>query len=64
MCSLMVVLFVLAFAWLSMRTLLLAIQLNRHTPEAILGRAFQHELLNRGLILDPADVERLSRDST
>jgi len=60
----MVVLIVLAFSWLILRTLLLTVQLSRHSPEAILGRAFQHELLNRGLILDPADVERLSRDST
>ena len=60
----MVVLVVLALVWLSLRTLLLFVQSNRHSSEATLGRAFQHELFNRGLILDSADLERLSRDST
>lgn len=51
--------FLLAFAWLGMRTVLLLAQVNRHSPEASLGRAFQHELRNRGLITGPADSDRL-----
>jgi hypothetical protein len=48
----MTVVFLLAFSWLSVRTLLLLAQLERHTPEAELGRAFQRELRQRGLIPD------------
>lgn len=55
----MALLFIAAFVWLSMRTLLLLVQVTRHTPEARLGRAFQQELRNRGLSLSPADAERL-----
>ena len=55
----MALLFVAAFAWLSMRTLLLLAQVSRHSPEARLSRAFQQELRNRGLTTSPADAERL-----
>jgi len=51
--------FLLAFVWLSIRTVLLLTQVNRHTPEARLGRAFQEELRNRGLTPCPADADRL-----
>jgi hypothetical protein len=52
-------LFIVAFGWLSMRTLLLLTQVNRHSPESRLGRAFQQELRNRGLIAPPGDTDRL-----
>jgi hypothetical protein len=52
--------FLVAFLWLSMRTVLLLAQVQRHTPEAQLGRAFQEELNNRGLTLGPADADRLT----
>ena len=55
----MTLLFIVAFGWLSMRTLLLLAQLNRHSPESRLGRAFQQELQNRGLIAQPGDTDRL-----
>ena len=55
----MALLFVVAFAWLSMRTLLLLVQVDRHSPEARLGRAFQRELRSRGLLPNPSDTERL-----
>jgi hypothetical protein len=55
----MTMLFLVAFAWLSMRTLLLLFQVHRHSPEARLGRAFQQELRSRGLITGPADADRL-----
>jgi hypothetical protein len=55
----MVLLFVAALAWLSMRTLLLLVQVDRHSPEARLGRAFQQELRSRGLTPNPGDMERL-----
>jgi hypothetical protein len=55
----MTLVFLLAFVWLSMRTVLLLSQVNRHTPEARLGRAFQEELRNRGLTPCPADADRL-----
>jgi hypothetical protein len=48
----MTVVFLLAFSWLSVRTLLVLAQVGRHTPEAQLGRAFQRELRQRGLISD------------
>ena len=51
--------FLVAFFWLSMRTVLLLTQVNRHTPEAQLGRAFQQELRDRGLTPAPTDTERL-----
>lgn len=46
----MTLVFLLAFVWLSFRTLLLLAQVGRHTPEVELGRAFQRELRQRGLI--------------
>lgn len=52
--------FLVAFLWLSMRTVLLLTQVQRHTPEAQLGRAFQEELNNRGLTLGAADADRLA----
>jgi hypothetical protein len=55
----MTLLFIVAFGWLSMRTLLLLAQVNRHSPESRLGRAFQQELRNRGLIAQPDDNDRL-----
>lgn len=55
----MTLLFIVAFGWLSMRTLLLLAQVNRHSPESRLGRAFQQELQNRGLIAHPGDADRL-----
>jgi hypothetical protein len=54
-------LFGVALIWLSLRTLLLLAQVNRFASESQLGRAFRQELMDRGLILDPADVERLTR---
>lgn len=45
----MTMVFLLAFLWLSGRTLLLLAQVGRHTPEAQLGREFQQELRERGL---------------
>jgi hypothetical protein len=56
----MTLLFIVAFGWLSMRTLLLLAQVNRHSPESRLGRAFQQELRNRGLIAQPGDTDRLA----
>ncbi len=55
----MTLLFIVAFGWLSMRTLLLLAQVNRHSPESRLGRAFQQELRDRGLIAQPGDTDRL-----
>jgi hypothetical protein len=55
----MTLVFLMAFVWLSMRTLLLLNQVHRHSPEARLGRAFQQELRSRGLIQGPADADRL-----
>ncbi len=55
----MTLVFLMAFGWLSLRTLLLVAQVNRHSPESRLGRAFQQELRRRGLITGPADSERL-----
>jgi hypothetical protein len=53
----MTLVFLLAFLWLGARTLLLLAQVDRHTPEAKLGREFQQELRERGLI-PPDHVER------
>lgn len=55
----MTLVLLLAFGWLSMRTLLLFVQVNRHSPESRLGHAFQGELRNRGLIPGPDDFDRL-----
>ena len=46
----MTLVFLLAFLWLSARTLMLLVQVGRHTPEARLGREFERELRERGLI--------------
>lgn len=57
----MALLFLVAIGWLGMRTLLLLTQLDRHRPEAQLGRAFQRELRSRGLVapaLDPGGDPR------
>ena len=40
----------LALLWWSARTLLLLLQAQRHSDEARLGRAFQRELRQRGLM--------------
>ena len=58
--AVMSLLFIVAFGWLSMRTLLLLSQVNRHSPESRLGRAFQQELRNRGLTADLGETDRLS----
>ena len=55
----MTLLFIVAFGWLSMRTLFLLAQVNRHSPESRLGRAFQQELRNRGLTAEPGETEHL-----
>jgi hypothetical protein len=52
-------LFIVAFGWLSMRTLMLLAQVNRHSPESRLGRAFQQELRNRGLAAEPGETDHL-----
>ena len=46
----MTLLFLLAFIWLSGRTLLVLAQVGRHTPEAQLGRMVHAELHKRGFI--------------
>jgi hypothetical protein len=56
----MTLLFLLGFGWLSMRTVMLLAQVNRHSPEALLGRSFQQELRSRGLIPGPSDADRLT----
>jgi hypothetical protein len=55
----MTLLFIVAFGWLSMRTLMLLAQVNRHSPESRLGRAFQQELRNRGLAAEPGETDHL-----
>ena len=52
----MTLVLLVACLWLSGRTLLLLAQVGRHTPEAKLGREFQRELRERGLIA-PEQVE-------
>jgi hypothetical protein len=54
----MTLVFLLAFLWLSARTLMLLAQVGRHTPEARLGREFARELRERGLL--PATTPRTS----
>ena len=49
----MTLLVLLAFSWLSLRTVLMLSQIARHTPEAQLGRDFQVELQQRGLLSKP-----------
>lgn len=57
----MMLVFLWAFTWVSLRTNLLLTQVNRHSSEARLARSFVQELRNRGLISGPADADRLSR---
>ena len=45
-------LILLALVWLGARTLFLLAQVARHRPEAQLARAFEQELLQRGLRAD------------
>ena len=56
----MTLVFLVAFVWISARTLLLLSQVSQHTPEARLGRSFVQECRNRGLITGPSDTDRLS----
>lgn len=46
----MALLVLLVVSWLCARTVLLFFQAQRHSDEARLGRAFQQELRQRGLI--------------
>ena len=46
----MALLVLLVVSWLCARTVLLLLQAQRHSDEARLGRAFQQELRQRGLI--------------
>ncbi len=55
----MTLLFIVAFGWLSVRTLFLLAQVNRHSPESRLGRAFQQQLRNRGLTAEPGETDHL-----
>lgn len=57
----MTLVLLVACVWLSARTLLLLTQVNQHSPEARLGRAFLQEMRNRGLITNPTDTEGLFR---
>lgn len=59
--TVMTLVFLVACFWLIGRTLLLLAQVGRHTPEAQLGREFQRELRERGLIT-PEHVERRPQD--
>jgi len=56
----MTLVFLVAFVWISARTVLLLTHVNHHSPEARLGRAFVQELRNRGLITGPSDTDRIS----
>lgn len=49
----MTLLILVAFGWLSLRTLLLLGQVAHHTPEARLARCFEQELAQRGLRPEP-----------
>ena len=51
----MTLLLLVGLDWLSLRTVLLLSQMSRHSGEAQLGRAFQQELRDRGLIDAPPD---------
>lgn len=46
----MALLILMALIWLSLRSLLVLAQVQRHSPEAQLGRAFERELRDRGLL--------------
>jgi hypothetical protein len=49
----MTLLLFVGLSWLALRTVMVLAQVNRHTPEAQLGREFQSELKQRGLLADP-----------
>ena len=49
----MTLLLLVGVGWVSMRTVLLLSQVSRHSSEAQLGRTFQQELRDRGLIDAP-----------
>ncbi|MCP9815333.1 hypothetical protein KBY76_01460 [Synechococcus sp. GreenBA-s] len=49
----MTLLLLVGLGWLYLRTVLLLAQVSRHSAEAQLGRAFQQELRDRGLIDAP-----------
>jgi hypothetical protein len=49
----MTLLLFVGLSWLALRTVLVLAQVNRHTPEAQLGREFQSELKQRGLLAEP-----------
>ncbi len=51
----MTLLLLVGLGWLSLRTVLLLSQVSLHSGEAQLGRAFQQELRDRGLIDAPSD---------
>ena len=51
----MTLLLLVGLGWLSLRTVLLLSQVSRHSSKARLGRAFQQELRDRGLIDAPSD---------
>jgi hypothetical protein len=48
--NVMALLVLLVVSWLCARTVLLLLQAQRHSDEARLGRAFQQELRQRGLM--------------
>ena len=49
----MTLLLFVGLSWLALRTVLVLAQVHRHTPEAQLGRDFQSELKQRGLLPPP-----------
>ena len=49
----MTLLLFVGLSWLVLRTALVLAQVDRHTPEAQLGREFQSELKQRGLLVEP-----------
>ncbi len=51
----MPLLLLVGLGWLYLRTVLLLAQVSRHSAEAQLGRAFQQELRDRGLIDAPPE---------
>jgi len=46
----MFLLLLVGLGWVSLRTALLLSQVSRHSSEASLGKSFQQELRNRGLL--------------
>jgi len=49
----MTLLVFIGLSWLALRTVMVLAQIDRHTPEAQLGRDFQQELEQRGLLGQP-----------